>query len=346
MSGLIRIFRTVLNTLTHGPLYSIAQHRISSEVPLDPVENWTFWTKPRNPITEFVARNYPPDFVRRHILRAMLAQDHSVGIELHYDISNAFYKLFLDKEFMSYSCAYFLSERETLEDAQKNKTQLILALLNPKTGEKILDLGCGWGGMLKCIYDVTGDRNNLLGYTLSKQQLAYIKSELGLNVSLTNFITVEYEEASYDKIFSIGAMEHVRPNEILRLLQKLYSALKPGGKLVQQFFSLEKEECPASMVLGQLFFPGSLLATHSLHLHAAEQAGFKITHDSVDDYKPTLRAWYENLVNNKEKAIDLVGVTIYNKYLSFFPIFWRFFKEEEARLHRLVLEGSGALVKN
>ncbi|MBW2647564.1 MAG: class I SAM-dependent methyltransferase, partial [Deltaproteobacteria bacterium] len=82
----------------------------------------------------------------------MLAQDHSVGIELHYDISNAFYKLFLDKEFMSYSCAYFLSERETLEDAQKNKAQLILALLNPKAGEKILDLGCGWGGMLKCIY--------------------------------------------------------------------------------------------------------------------------------------------------------------------------------------------------
>jgi cyclopropane-fatty-acyl-phospholipid synthase len=338
MSGLIRIFRTVLNTLTHGPLYSIAQHSISSKIPLDPVENWTFWTKPRNPITEFVARNYPPDFVRRHILRAMLAQDHSVGIESHYDISNAFYKLFLDKEFMSYSCAYFLSERETLEDAQKNKTRLILDLLNPKAGEKILDLGCGWGGMLKCIYDVTGDRNNLSGYTLSKQQLAYIKSELGFNVSLTNFITVEYEEASYDKIFSIGAMEHVRPNEILRLLRKLYDALKPGGKLVQQFSSLDKEECPASMVLAQLFFPGSSLATHSFHLHAAEQAGFKITHDSVDDYKQTLRAWYENLVNNKEKAIDLVGVAIYNKYLSFFPISWRFFKEEEARLHRLVLE--------
>lgn len=331
-------FRTVLNTLTHGPLYSIAQHRISSEVPLDPVETWTFWTERRNPITEFVARNYPPDFVRRRILGPMLAQDHSVGIESHYDISNAFYKLFLDKEFMFYSCAHFLSESETLEDAQRNKAQLILALLNPKAGDKILDLGCGWGSMLKCIYEVTGDRNNLLGYTLSKQQLAYIKSEVGLNVSLTNFITVAYEEASYDKIFSIGAMEHVRPNEILSLLQKLYSALKPGGKLVQQFFSIEKEERPTSMILGQLFFPGSLLSTHSFHLHAAEQAGFKITHDLVDDYKPTLRAWYENLVNNMEKAIDLVGVRIYNKYLSFFPISWRFFKEEEARVHRLVLE--------
>lgn len=338
MHGLVRLGRAVLNTLIHGPLYSVAQYRMSSETPLDPVENWTFWTEPKNSMTEFMARNYPPDFARRRILRAMLAQDHAVGIESHYDISNDFYKLFLDKEFMFYSCARFLSQRETLEDAQRNKAQLILSLIDPKAGEKILDLGCGWGSMLKCIYEVTGDRDNLSGYTLSRQQLAYIRSELGFNVSLTNFITTAYQEASYDKIVSIGAKEHVRPNEILGLLRKLHSALKPGGKLVEQFFSLNKEKCPTSMLLLQLFFPGSSLSTHSFHLRTAEQAGFEITHDSVDDYRPTLKAWYENLVTNKEKAVSLVGVATYNKYLIFFPMAWRFFDDEEARVHRLALK--------
>jgi len=114
---------------------------MSSESPLDPVENWTFWTEPKNRMTKFLARNYPPDFARRRILRPMLAQDYAVGIESHYDISNYFYKLFLDKEFMFYSCARFLSAGETLEDAQRNKAQLILSLIDPKAGEKILDLG-------------------------------------------------------------------------------------------------------------------------------------------------------------------------------------------------------------
>lgn len=157
-------------------------------------------------------------------------------------------------------------------------------------------------------------------------------------MSLTNFITTAYEEASYDKIVSIRAKEHVRPNEILGLLRKLCSALKPGGKLVEQFFSLNKNECPASMIPTQLFPPGSSLSTHSFHLRTAEQAGFEIIHDSIDDYRPTLKAWYENLVTNKERAILLVGVATYNKYLIFFPMAWRFFDDEGARVHRLALK--------
>ncbi len=107
---------------------------------------------------------------------------------------------------------------------------------------------------------------------------------------------------------------------------------------MHQFFSLEREPYPASMVMIQLFFPGSLLVMHRTHLEAAQSAGFRITHDSVHDYKPTIRAWYERLVANQEKALDLVGLEIYNRYMTFFPIAWLFFQQKEAQLHRLAME--------
>ena len=107
---------------------------------------------------------------------------------------------------------------------------------------------------------------------------------------------------------------------------------------MHQFFSLEREPHPASMVMVQLFFPGSLLTMHHIHIEAAESVGFQVTHDSLHDYKPTLRAWYERLVKNQEKALELVGLEIYNRYMTFFAISWLFFQQEEAQLHRVIME--------
>ena len=98
----------------------------------------------------------------------MLDRSHAAGIEYHYDLPTAFYRLFLDQSFMFYSCADFNSPRDTLEQAQLNKANHILSLINPKAGERILEFGCGWGSMMRHIYDATGDKNNLIGYTLSK----------------------------------------------------------------------------------------------------------------------------------------------------------------------------------
>ena len=320
-----------------GLFYALANKRIHSNAPLDPDENWSFWTKPQHPALKLLFRSYPPSFIRKKILNKMLQSSHAEGIEAHYDISNDFYGLFLDSVYRFYSCADFITPSDTLEKAQKNKAANIKSLLRLSGKEKILDLGCGWGAMLKYLND-RGHQGNLYGFTLSKEQALYCVDNLGLDVSLRNFITSPFSKNTFDRIYSIGAMEHVKPNEIDNVYKKMFDALTPGGLTVHQFFSLNHESYPASMVMAQLFFPGSLLVLHKTHIEAAQNAGFKITYDSIHDYKPTLRAWYENLVKNSEKAIDMVGLHLYNKYMTFFPISWLFFQFKEADVHRIVLE--------
>lgn len=326
-----------LEAVCNGPLYGVAQFRIRSSQPLQPDENWDFWTRPRNSLFLRVLNSYPPTFLRKLLVGRRLKTGHEVGIRSHYDVSNQFYKLFLDKTYMFYSCADFHSVNDTLEQAQENKANHILGLLDPKPGERILDLGCGWGAMLQRVFEATNDRDSLLGYTLSEEQVTYVR-RLGFNVSLTNFITTTYAEESLDKIYSIGAWEHVRPNEITPLLRKLHVALRPGGRLVQHFFCLPGKVFPMIMLVAQIFFPGSVLSPYEDQANAWRDAGFHLTYESVHDYRPTLRAWYDNLVANRDKAIELVGVETYNKFLTFFPVSWKVFDLGQAQVHRFVLQ--------
>ena len=337
MNTLDRLSQFVSETVTCGPLYAIASDRIQSSVPLDPVENWQFWTEKKAPWLDSLLRAYPLEHQRKDYFDKMLARAHAVGIESHYDVSNDFYALFLDTKYRFYTCAEFHSEQETLEEAQTHKADYLQSLLRLTGNERVLDLGCGWGSMLKYLQDA-GHRGELSGFTLSKEQLVYNQQVLGLTVSLTNFITEPFAQAPYDRIYSIGSFEHVRPDELQGLYQKTYDALSPDGLAVHQFFSFEQETHPISAVVLQLFFPGSLLVLHPYHIQMAERAGFKITHDSVHDYKPTIRAWYERLVENGEKARQIVGVEVYNRYLTFFAIVWTFFEQNEAVLHRMVME--------
>ena len=325
------------NFFSQGFLYAIANYRIHSPVPLEAEENWQFWTSPKSFLTEWIARNTPPKSLRKKYLDRILEQEHANGIKAHYDISNDFYSLFLDNKYKFYTCAEYENDQETLEEAQENKANYLFKLLNLTGQEKILDLGCGWGAMLKFLQD-SGHQGKLTGFTLSKEQLVYIQNTFDFDVSLKNFITEPFNDLPYDRIYSIGSLEHVKPQEVEKIHQKIYDSLTPGGLAVHQFFSLKKETYPASMVLIQLFFPGSLLVPHIVHIEAAQNAGFKIVHDSVHDYKPTLRAWYERLVENKEKALGLVGLEIFNRYMTFFPVAWLFFAQQESSLHRMVMQ--------
>ena len=137
-----------------------------------------------------------------------------------------------------YSCADFHSPTDTIEQAQLNKANHILSLLDPKPGEKIIELGCGWGSMLRHIQASIGDSANLYGITLSRDQVSYIRDKFGFNILLNDFVSVDYGVETYDKIYSIGSLEHVRPDDILPLYKKLHAALKLGGRAILHFFSL------------------------------------------------------------------------------------------------------------
>lgn len=320
-----------------GVLFTAIQRQMDSDEPLDPEETWRFWTTPNNPLFQLLAVHWPPRRWRRSFLDRMIAQDHALGIEDHYDVSNEFYRLWLDTDSMFYSCARHQSPSNTLEQAQKNKADFLLTLLEPKPGERILDLGCGWGGMLKAVYSVTNDRDNILGISLSPAQVAFVRNELGFRCEYGNFVRYDYQPGTWDKIYSIGSMEHVRPDEIEPLHVMLFRALPPGGRVVHQFFSMDLDPYSTAMLALQQFFPGTLLSTHQHIVNCMTRAGFVIELDTTDDYRPTLRAWFDTLVANKDTALRLVDVHTYNKYLAFFATSCRFFNDGNARLHRMLL---------
>jgi cyclopropane-fatty-acyl-phospholipid synthase len=322
----------------YGPTYAMIHRDVSYPKALDPKETWHWVNQWIPPGVNWLRLNYPPNCMRKLVVAAKLRQDHLLGISEHYDVSNDFYRLFLDKKFMFYTCADFITGRETIEEAQTNKANHLLSLIQPKAGERILDLGCGWGAMMRHIVEHTGDRENIVGYTLSREQVKYVQENLGLRVEFKNFITCDYPRHGFDKIYSIGSWEHVREADLDSTMAKLYDALAPGGRLVHHFFSYPTERIPTSLIAAQIFFPGSLPPSHISQVRAFERAGFRIVGRSMHDYRPTLRAWFDNLSANAEQAIELVGVPTFNRYVVFFAASYRFFDEGDASLIRYVLE--------
>jgi cyclopropane-fatty-acyl-phospholipid synthase len=220
-----RLSQLTSDLIDRGPLYAIANDRIHSPRPLAAIENWQFWNQPRPDWFASLARAYPPEASRKAYLEAMLTQDHARGIESHYDVSNEFYALFLDKQYKFYTAAEFRNDCETLEEAQTNKAEFLHQLLNLNGDESVLDLGCGWGAMLNFL-QAAGHRGDLTGFTLSKEQLVYDRETLGLNVSLTNFITDPSDQAPYDRI--VGVYFPRKPSSKYRL---------SGGRLMLLFKS-------------------------------------------------------------------------------------------------------------
>lgn len=322
----------------YGLSYGVLQYTIRAPEPLDPERTWDLLTGEMPRGTDWIRTSWPLCPLRPLLIRAKMKQDHALGIAAHYDVSNEFYELFLDKKYMFYSCADFNNPGDTLQQAQQNKADYILRLIDPQPGENILELGCGWGSMLRRIHEATGDKQNLHGLTLSREQVAYNAEHTGFQVEFDNFITRDYRPEEFDKIYSIGAWEHVRPNEIPPLLKKLHRALKPGGRLIKHFFCRVNDPFFAQLACSQIYFPGSVGSSYRFHARAWEYAGFRIIHRSIHDYRPTLRAWFDNLVTRKEEALKLVNVRTYNRYITFFPASWRYFNDNLGMVTRWVLE--------
>ncbi len=325
-------------TLLCGPSYSRFLYWSRSYKELDANTTWDRFTKPENSYTRWLFQHYPPAAVRQlWVTLFPKLRDRIKGIAYHYDISNDFYRLFLDRDYMFYTCADFLSDQDTIEIAQHHKADFILNLIDPKPGERILDLGCGWGSMMKRVYEKTGDRENLHGYTLSVEQKRFIDQTYGFNVEMKDVVATDYAPESWDKIYSVGCMEHVPKAELLPLQKKLAKAIKPTGHLVHHFFCQMTPSPSAKMLACDEIFPGLVLSTWQRHVEIYEAAGFRVAHHSVHDYRPTLKAWYDRLVENRQEAIRLVGVRTYNRYLCYLAEAWRIFDDRDLLLMRFVL---------
>jgi cyclopropane-fatty-acyl-phospholipid synthase len=175
----------------------------------------------------------------------------------HYDLSNDFYKLFLDKD-MNYSCAYYRTPDDTLEQAQQNKLRHIASKLDLKPGQRVLDIGSGWGGM--ALYLAANADVEVLGVTLSTEQLALARQrakERGLESRVT-FELIDYREVkgTFDRVVSVGMFEHVGIVNYDAYFTKIRDLLTPDG--VALVHSIGRKGGPSSTGawIRKYIFPG------------------------------------------------------------------------------------------
>ena len=186
-----RVRRAFADLSRYGPNYAAVNLVASSPHPIDPKTIWNCFTWHRFRWVGALEASYPPAGARRRILEQALRISHARGIEYHYDLSNDFYRLFLDQDYMLYSCADFTGVSDTLEVAQARKVRFIVDFVDPKPEERILEIGCGWGGMLRAISEKVDGGADLVGYTLSQEQARHICGTSDHEIKVEDFLTAD-----------------------------------------------------------------------------------------------------------------------------------------------------------
>jgi cyclopropane-fatty-acyl-phospholipid synthase len=273
---------------------------------------WALRGLPRRPASELQPRG-----------RRYGRERDARAVRHHYDVSNDFFALFLD-ESMTYSCAIFSRGATTLEDAQEEKLELICRKLDLKPGERVLDVGCGWGSF--AVHAATCHGAEVVGVTLSEPQAALARrrvEEAGVadrvEVRLLDYRDLVGER--FDAIASIGMVEHVGEPQIDVYARALAGLLEPGGRLLNHGIARLRHTDPAAGPFSERYvFPDA----EPLHLSrvqlALERAGFTTEHVEgfAADYAETLRHWVARLDERLDEARRLAGpqrVRVWRLYL-------------------------------
>ncbi|WP_020499747.1 SAM-dependent methyltransferase [Sciscionella marina] len=236
------------------------------------------------------------------------------AIHHHYDVSNTFYRYVLGPS-MAYTCAVYGAEHDSLEQAQFNKHDLVAKKVGLREGMRLLDVGCGWGGMVLHAAREYGVR--AIGVTLSKQQAEWGQraiKEAGLD-HLAEIRHSDYRdipETEFDAISSIGLTEHIGMAEIPGYFRSLYAKLVPGGRMLNHCITRPDDSMAAEtgpFINGYVFPDGELEGPGWL-ASTMNAAGFEIRHSENlrEHYALTLRDWCANLEENWRAAVHEVGI--------------------------------------
>lgn len=248
------------------------------------------------------------------------------AVRHHYDVSNEFFELFLGPT-MVYSCAIWRGgEMKTLEQAQEEKLDTVARKLQIKEGERVLDVGCGWGGFP--LWAATKYGANVVGITLSPPQAekARQRAEAAGVADRVDIRVMDYRDLAktgekFDAIASIGMVEHVGASQIEVYAETLAGLLDSGGRLLNHGITrLRHTDAEAGAFSERYVFPDAAPLHLSRNLLALERAGFVTRHveDFGMDYARTLKHWAENLDDNLEEATRLAGperIRVWRLYL-------------------------------
>ena len=230
----------------------------------------------------------------------------------HYDIGNDLYKLMLDAEHMQYSCAYWPREDMTLEQAQEAKLAHIAAKLAIRPGNKVLDIGCGWGGM--AIYLARKYGVEVHGITLSKEQIALAKerAEVAGVADKTRFELVDYRDlaargVAYDRIVSVGMFEHVGTPQYETFFRTCANLLKDDGAMLLHTIGRMGKPSRTDAFTDKYIFPGGYIPALSEAISVSER--MRLIATDVETlrlhYAKTLREWYKRCLDHHDEIVAM-----------------------------------------
>lgn len=279
---------------------------------------------------------------------------HFGNVQAHYDLSDDFFRLFLDPT-QTYSCAYFERDDMTLEEAQLAKIDLSLGKLKLEPGMTLLDIGCGWGATMRRAiekYDV-----NVVGLTLSENQATHVQQMFDkLDTPRTRRVLLEGWEKFHepvDRIVSIGAFEHFGRQRYPRFFKMAYNVLPSDGVMLlhtiarptfkdarAQGLTLTHEIVHFTQFILAEIFPGGWLPTIPTVEEHATTAGFKVTRvQSLQlHYAKTLDTWAAALEANREKAIAIQSEKVYDRYMKYLTGCAKLFREGYTDVNQFTLE--------
>ena len=271
------------------------------------------------------------------------------AIAFHYDVSNAFYRLWLDEQ-MIYSCAYFESPDDSLDQAQCNKLEHICRKLRLKPGERLLDIGCGWGALVCWAARKHGVLAH--GITLSRQQYEHARQKI-LDEGLQDRVTVEFRdyrdlqgEACYDKIVSVGMFEHVGLKNLPRYFATARRLLAPGGLFLNHGITQDREgwgKTVGTRFINRYVFPDGELDTVSNVQRAMELAGFEIldVEGLRRHYVLTLRHWVRRLEAHRAEARQQVPESVYRVWRLYMAACALQFEQGDIGVYQILAGGHG-----